>query len=179
MKKGRLSLVMAGLIGLLCMSTTDVNAAKTSVAGGTPSCLVANPGNGALAIRGTVAVELTSGIDDIYGSQDADFTLRLERSGQQEFFRYHLYIPALRYSNPELLCRLLDSNTNPDVIPFTQSILSAFGFPSTSQFVITNNSIINEEAATTDKTIPGTDYNNDGSPDHGSSMADIIIYVIK
>lgn len=155
------------IIGLLLGGS--INAwAKSSAAGGVPTCLTSNPGNGALAIRGTINVEVTGGLDNIFGPQDADFTLRLERSGATNFFRLHLSTPIAALSNEEIACRILDNNANPDVTTFVQQILTAFGIQPTRVFVITDKSISNAEALGTDKTIPGTS--------HASSMVDVTIY---
>ena len=159
-------------------------------------CQMDNPGSGAIALRGTVAVEVTSGATNPFGSQEVDFTLRLERGPLQKFFRAHINDNIAAISNEELVCKML--NAHP-VDSEGNDILTAFELSDMRVLVITNKSISDVEFGRgyaipgTTKTLtvydinqnPLTTYDEFGNPfplifgPHSSAMGDITIYAAK
>ena len=138
--------------------------------GGIPTCLVGNPGGGALAIRGVLAVTVTSMVGTSL-PQDADFVLRLERSGVMRFYRSHQVTPLSGLSAEEVVCRAVDqiNNSDPAVAILVGQILTDFG-PGKTRLVITDKSVTNAEALTNAVVVPGT------IPAHAASMADVLLY---
>ncbi len=141
--------------------------------GSSPTCLVDNPGSGAIALRGTVAADVTSGIYD--SVQDIDLTLSLDKGGVMKFFRLHQNLSLVGEDSDTILCRFLDpiANPNPDVQAFVNQILDAFGFARTRQLVITSKSISNADEKNNtyfcvDAASPCTQ--------HASNIADVTIW---
>jgi hypothetical protein len=181
---GRLTRAAVVVIALFAAGSRSVHASP----GGTPgaSCLVAFPGESvgqseededAVALKGTLAVEVTSG--DVFsgtGFHDVDFTLRLHhRSRQQNFFRIHLFTPIGGLSDEQVVCRLLNPNDpagGGDNVPvaFVQQILAAFGLPLNLRLVITSQSITNTDLSQA-FLIPDTE--------HAASLADLKIYAVQ
>jgi hypothetical protein len=127
--------------------------------GGIASCQVMNPSNGALAIRGTVAVETQqSGA----AATDVDYTFRLTRSGATAFFRLTKHAVVFGKTNEDVLCLALD-----DPILSAQ-IIAAFNLPRGHGLVITDKSITNAEIQDLNQVIPGTV--------RASTMGDVLIY---
>jgi hypothetical protein len=126
------------------------------------SCQIPNPSAGALAIRGTVAVE-TQRSDAV--ATDVDYTLRLTRSGATAFFRLSLNTLAFGKTNEEMLCLALE---DPGL---SAQILAAFNLPPGRRLLITDKSITNAEVQGPDQVIPGT-----GTPGRASTMGDVTIY---
>jgi hypothetical protein len=161
-------LIAAGLGGLLFLS--DSSAWAKTPSGGGPSCLINNPSNGAIALRGTVA------INSIPGSPaSVDVLARLERGGALKHFRLHLAQSINGLTNQEVACRIFNPNdtNDPDTVAavgqFVNEILTFFGYSGRS-LKITDNSISNAEV---DPAITPTPY--PGGTNYGS-MGDITIY---
>lgn len=143
-------------------------------AGGAVSCLVGKHGPGAVKLRGTVAVDVTSNVGSVGGEQDVDFVVRLERSGLTKFFRLHLMTPALTgLTHEEIACRIFnpddtsDTDTISAVTAFVQQILTDFGLTGKTVLVITDKSVSDSES------LAGTVF---GPAPHQGSMADITVY---
>jgi hypothetical protein len=141
--------------------------------GGEPaSCQVLNPGAGAVAIRGTVAVEAQRS-DAV--ATPVDYTLRLARTGATPcgddpagkvcFFRLSLEAIVFGKSNEDVLCLALE---DPGL---SAQILAGFNLPPTRRLVITDKSITNAEVQGPDQVIPGT-----GDPGRASTLGDVVIY---
>src|SRR3989454_12709166 len=113
-------------VGSLMVFFGPVLKAEAGGAGGTPSCLVSNSGSSSLAVRGTIAVDVTSNVGTT-SPQDVDFVVRLTRSGVTNFFRLRLVTNLTGLSNEEVVCRLFnpfdtnDSNTHNTVAAFVRS----------------------------------------------------------
>lgn len=163
-----------------------VQGAAAAWAGGPadiPSCVVPNPGSGAIALRGTVAV----GVQDAatQASTNVDFTLRLERGGALAFFRVSLFTQVYARSNEGILCDLLNDSASPAALQLRGAILQKFGFRSTSRFVITDKSVSNAEIQGTSGqwlcnetyTDPATLTPSCTEP-RAASMADVTIHVL-
>src|SRR3990172_608309 len=76
------------------------------------SCVAGNAGGGAIALKGTLAMEVTSGLDIPSGNQDVYVTVRLARGGfaPTPFFRLPLVVNAVEAnSNEGLACLIFGS----------------------------------------------------------------------
>lgn len=139
-------------------------------AGGSVSCLVGKHGPGAVKLRGTIAVDVTSNVG-LTAPQDVDFVVRLERSGLTKFFRLHLLTPLNGLTHEEIACRIFnpgdtnDADTITAVTAFVQQILTDFGLTDKTVLVITDKSVANSES------LAGTVFGS-----HQGSMADITVY---
>lgn len=171
---------IALIFGLTSQAHGDESGAEP--APGVVSCLEKNPGSGALALRGTVAIEVISAFNNGFfnlGSKDVNLTLRLERSGVQHFFRLSLFTDIDGLSNEEVACRFLNpSDTNIGTIQaavagFVNLILNTFFGPSVttdnSRLVITSGSI--SETDTGGTRITGSR--------NTSNLAEITIYKVS
>jgi len=127
--------------------------------GGIASCQVPNSGAGALAIRGTVAVETQS---SGAVATDVDYTFRLTRSGATAFIRFTKNALVFGKTNEDVLCLALEDPV------LSAQILGAFNLSAGRHLVITDKSITNAEVQNPDQVIPGTV--------RASTMADIVIY---
>src|SRR3990170_2476035 len=114
---GYRSIVWAlALIALLAAPAADAWA--NGAAGGAGSCLVDNPGGGAVAVRGAASVlvhdayEIDTNNGNIlqinFGSVTTDFTLVLEKGSVAATFRTRLVTPVVGLDNENLACRLLN-----------------------------------------------------------------------
>lgn len=170
---------IALIFGLTSQAHGDESGAEP--APGVVSCLEKNPGSGALALRGTVAIEVINAFNEVFnlGSKDVNLTLRLERSGVQHFFRLSLSTDIDSLSNEEVACRFLNpSDTNIVTIQvavagFVNLILNTFFGPSVttdnSRLVITSGSI--SETDTGGTRITGSR--------NTSNLAEITIYKVS
>ena len=158
MKRYKTMVLMAGAFVAFFGLTLQAWGGGTPAGGLPPSCQVANPGQGAIALKGTAAVE-TQNVDvNAQLAKDVDLTLRLERGGAITSFRSNDPDTNIwGYSNGDIACLFLEKSA------FAQSILAAFA-PTKTRLVITSKSISNAEQGE----IPGT-----GSI---STVADITIY---
>jgi|RhiMetdeSRZDD1v2_1073273.scaffolds.fasta_scaffold406781_1 hypothetical protein len=127
--------------------------------GGIATCQVTNSSGGALAIRGTVAVET---LQSVAVATDVDYTFRLTRSGATAFFRFTKNALVFGKTNEDVLCLALDD------LGLSAQILAAFNLPPNRRLVITDKSITNAEVQSLDQIIPGTG--------RASTMGDIVIY---
>ena len=157
MKRYKTMVLMAGAFVAFFGLTLQAWGGGTPAPGLPPSCQVANPGQGAIALRGTAALEVHE-IDGLSNAHDVDLTLRLERGGAIASFRSNDPDTNIwGVSNADIACLFLEKPA------FAQSILAAFA-PTKTRLVITSKSISNAEQGL----IPGT-----GSI---STVADITIY---
>jgi hypothetical protein len=151
--------VIALAVMLIAVPALAFDAWAGGPGGGIASCQVLNPSAGALAIRGTVAVEtLASGAV----ATDVDYTFRLTRSGATAFFRLTKNALVFGKTNEDVLCLALEN------LGLSAQILAAFNLPPNRHLVITDKSITNAEVQNPDQVIPGTA--------RASTMADIVIY---
>jgi hypothetical protein len=155
------------IVALAVLIVSTIAVASGALAGGPgegviASCQIPNPSAGALAIRGTVAVE-TQRSDAV--ATDVDYTFRLTRSGATTFFRLSLVALAFGKTNEEILCLALEDPG------FSAQILAAFNLPPGRRLLITDKSITNAEVQGPDQVIPGT-----GTPGRASTMGDVTIY---
>jgi hypothetical protein len=171
----RMKLVlMIGSLGIGFLSMASAGWAKVP-AGTGPSCLVKNPGNGATALRATVAIN--SVIPAHMGENGTvDVLARVERGGALQFFRLHLVEPINGLSNEEVACRIFNPFDAPNgdqqarVQAFVNEILEYFGLQGRT-IVITDASISKAEM---NPAVDPTYYPPDGTD--AGSMADITIY---
>lgn len=176
----KLACIAVGVVGIIS-SQNKSSWAYMPPQGGSAQCVVSNPGNGALALRGTVGVVVTNGVFNPYGAQDMDATLRLERSGVQEFFRLHIQTRLSGKSNEEVMCLMLNpdettnSATNQAVTTFVQKVLTKFGLPAGTRLVITSSSIREYDSDVDNRSF---DLQNVPDTDHVSGMTDITIYAL-
>ncbi len=112
-------------------------------AGTDPCCLVINPGQGALALKGTLAMVYDP------GTYNVDVTLRLERSGNQAFFRLNFIANLIGKTDNQILCYIFnpkETNDSGIIDPtnnFVKEILETFfsGLtPENTRLVITPSS---------------------------------------
>ena len=178
------------LLGSLIAASLFCSLAGNAKAGGvasSPSCLVKKHGKEAIALKGTLVVEVMGNVVTGDGTHDVDFTLRLEQSGDLHFFR--IFLDDTQdfgfISDQERLCRIL----NPDdtiaepanqekVIQFVNQILTTFAIPADWRLVITDKSISNTDTDP-NRIIPGTFLD----PEHpfigrASGLADVKIFAI-
>lgn len=169
MRYSRLILGIAGVIAVLSGPALEAQATSVKGDSGLPaSCEVKNPSGGAIAIRGTIALESALST----GAKDVDITMRLVRGSEQHFFHFRNLMNIEASDKKEILCQILavDSFVNG-----ADGILAAFGFQG-RVIKITNDSISNFEPDDSDVTI----YNADGTATAvGSTMADITLYIQK
>jgi hypothetical protein len=152
--------VIALAVMLVAVPVLAFNAWAGGPGGGIATCQVMNSSGGAVAIRGTVAVEaLGSGGE----ATAVDYTFRLTRSGATAFFRLTKNTLVFGKTNEDMLCLALD---DPNL---SAQILAAFNLPRGHRLVITDKSITNAEVQSLDQVIPGTE--------RASTMADVVIYV--
>ena len=78
---------------------------------GIDCCKITNPGGGYLAMKGTLAVWF----DKAFGTVDA--TLRLERSGQQRFYRIRIIQDISADSDIDIFCKLFNWSENCAIDP--------------------------------------------------------------
>ena len=175
--------LVAGLAiaALLLLSAT---AAWAGAGEGVGCCTVINPGGGASAIKGTLALHYTmpTGIEPAR----SDVELRLERSSLRGFFTISLTNNLAGKNNEEIVCFILnpaepgqnvaDANA---VEALVDEILEYFfegkGLDSTNtKLVITRSSITNTDGPS------GTDILDGGSSPTGRvlALADIVIYAV-
>lgn len=186
MNRTRRLLLAIGIAAVLCGAPPDASGDGGQPAGGEPSCRVDTLGDaalaasGAIALRGTVAVEVTSNIGLIIGPHDVDFTLRLERGGAQRFFRLHLFTSLGGLSNEEIICRMLNPSDTGDsaVLAFVNQILTAFGLPSDRRLVIRPDSLSDTDAAA-GGTLLGQGQLQIGGTLHASAVANVTIYAVN
>ena len=153
---GYRSIVWAlALIALLVAPAADAWA--NGAAGGAGSCLVDNPGGGAVAVRGAASVlvhdayEIDTNNGNIlqinFGSVTTDFTLVLEKGSVAATFRTRLVTPVVGLDNENLACRLLNPEDTSDagviaaVTALVEHIRTTFGLRPGGRFVITPTSI--------------------------------------
>jgi len=184
MKPVKQILIIISILGLLFGLTPQVFAGG-SPAPGDECCVVVNPGKGALAMKGTMALVYEAGIDF-----NLDVTLRLERSGAQHFFRLNLLgLDLYGLTNEGIACLILNPNETANsliqgkVTNFVNEILSAFFNGPTAadtRLVITSYSIsdcqgvyecINTSGEPVFCVIPGTTRT--------SRLGDIVIYAVE
>jgi hypothetical protein len=170
-------------VGLCCGL---IGSARAGGVADFPSCLVNRPGHGARALKGTLAVEVIGNVITGDGVHDVDFTLRLERSGQQHFFR--LFLDDTEdfgfLSDQERVCRILnpaDTTAEPanqaKVIQFVNQILTAFDIPTDWRLVITKRSIRDTDGGP-NRVIPGTVPPGEFIG-RASGLADVKIYAVE
>lgn len=182
MKTAKLTLVVIGIVGILLGLTPNAWAGG-GPAPGDECCVVVNPGGGALALKGTMALVYDKG-----NYHNVDITLRLERSGDQHFFRLNIQTNLKYLTNEGIACLILNPKEtgDPDIIPKVENlvneILSAFFVgldTSNTRLVITRNSISDTQGVygcSDDKgepvycVIPGTTRT--------STLGDITVYAV-
>lgn len=201
MKNQKIALTVIGALGLLFILTTGVWAGAGQ-GGFAACCVVTNPGGGALALKGTWALELIPSEESPAGAF-IDVKVRLERAGQFAFLDLTLdenlggFIAGL--DNDETACLLLNPNsanqypveppdtseTSDRVIAFVDQILSTF-FPDkgmtavNTALVITRGSVTFTDGPAGSPVSPYPGVENPPVPDtdRKSSIGDITIYAI-
>ncbi len=146
-------------VGLLMIGMgNNVWAAKAGAGNLLGSCVVNNPGNGAVALKGTAVLVITS--DVIAETKHlADVLFRLNRKDDTHFFRQQLFTPTSFLNYGELICRAINPDDTKDIFVqqdvqmFVDRILSAFGLEG-KKLVITEHSIRNEEVFEANQLIP-------------------------
>lgn len=134
----KIALGTVSIAAVLCGTTFD---AWARGGGGDPgaSCVVEKKGKGAVVLKGTVAVDITSGVDS-GGIQDIDLTLRLDNNDVPNFFRLHQQLSLNGLFYETVLCSFLDPEATGDPDPAVQSfvdqILDAFGLSHDHRLVI-------------------------------------------
>jgi hypothetical protein len=193
MKRGRLTIIGMIVVGLLLGAAPGVWAVG-SPAGETPCCQVINPGVGAQALKGTMAIVYTPG--DI---PNLDVTLRLEKNGIVHFFRLNIFGDGANISgltNEEIACLVLNpfelpssqSEIRTRVTAFVNAILSAFFVGLTAdntRLAITGSSISKMQGVfECEAPPPAPDGNSylclipDAEPPRVSTIGDIVIYAV-
>ena len=125
MKSLKFTLLIISIFGLV-FSLVPQAYATGGPAETDPCCLAINPGSGALALKGTLAMVYDPSINNV------DVTLRLERSGNQAFFRLNINLNLLGKTDNQILCYLFDpcNSNDPDMQPrvfnFVKEILETF-----------------------------------------------------
>lgn len=141
MKKIILTMVIITMAGFFSGNIPECFA-KCQAAPGDDCCVVVNPGNGAMALKGTVAIEYTwtdgipaPGYPNGTLIGDLDVLLRLSKGqgGESKFFRLYLAGEDLEeLADPSILCLVLnpkesDIEENRDKVwEFVNEILHAF-----------------------------------------------------
>jgi hypothetical protein len=187
MKTVKLVLLIVGIFAIFFSKTPEIWAG-----GGPgeddPKCLVANPGSGARALRGTSAMVYTPGSDT--NPPNIDVTLRLERRGVQQFFRLNLVgVPLEGQDDLHKLSLITcpEEYLDPDdpaidkVANFVEEILVAFFGPSGADMSL----VITEKAISdTDPVLDELESERflpvpDTVPQRLMSIADITIYAVE
>ena len=152
-------------------------------------CVVTNPGGGALAIKGTMAVVYTWPAESELANLDVK--LRLERGGKFGFFQLNLKQNIYGLDNFEITCLVLNpyepkpteqGNSIEAVKALVNQILGTF-FPGSgrdctnTRLVITRSSVTNTDGSAGGpiQTIPGDETTN---TDRIAAMGDIMIYAV-
>lgn len=195
MKNQKIALTVIVALGFLFILTTGAWAGA-GAGGYAACCVVTNPGGGALAIKGTWALELIPQTE-VPGAF-IDVKIRLERAGQFEFFDLTLNENIEGLDNDEIACLILNPNspnqytdldpayiskTPERVAAFVTQILTTF-FPDQGMDVDNTALVITRGSVTfTDgpggspvSEVPGADPPQD--TDRISSIGDIMIYAI-
>ena len=183
--KGNRLVIMATIVAGFVFGVTPGVWAVGGPAGDTPCCQVINPGAGAIALKGTLAI--------VYDplNFNLDVILRLERSKTIKFFRLNLNGSGANISgktNEEIACLIFNPHESPvtdiqtRVLAFVDSIVREFfagANPSNTRLVITAGSISNMQG--------WVECSSDGNlpdlcliPGTGrvSTMGDIVIYAV-
>ena len=179
------TLLLIIVVGIVLGLVSQVSAGG-SPAPGDECCVVINPGGGADAMKGTMA--LVYDPDDNYS---LEITLRLQRSGEQKFFRLKLTLgfSIEGLSNEAIICLILNpeetnsSKIQESVTLFVNQILLAFFGENytadNTRLVITSDSISNyqgvyecthEDGSPVYCSVPGTT--------RISTLGDIVIYAV-
>jgi hypothetical protein len=160
MKAYKTTFLVAGVLVVLFGLTS-----KTWAGGGEASSgctLAGNPGQGAIALRGTAAAEAHS--LTFQSVKDVDLILRLTRSGVTKFFRVHDGTTEFfGLTNEDVICTFISDTT------LKSNILSAFGISASWNLVLTASSISN---ATDPDLIPPANSRISG-------IADVTIYAVR
>ncbi|MFO8085898.1 MAG: hypothetical protein R6U27_16445 [Desulfobacterales bacterium] len=184
MKSFKAAIILAGCLCIVFGLVSPLFAGG-SPAPGDEGCVVENPGGGADKMKGTMAV-----VYDEDDNHSTDVTLRLERSGEQKFFRLNLSgMPLHGLTTEGIVCRILNPKETPNediqarVTGFVNEILTAFfqgRDAENTRLVITMDSIsdcqkvvdcVDEESSPVHCLIPGTNRT--------SSLGDIDIYAVE
>jgi hypothetical protein len=147
---------------VLAMSINMISEASAGQ-GGVGACAVNNPGSGAVAIRGVLAVDVTL-------PSTNDYLWRFEKSGVANFYRLTIVRPLQGMSAEEVVCTGINDPLNPnlDVMALERKILDKYA-PGKTHLVITDKSVTNAEPLDTGVQIP----NNSA---HAITMMDVILY---
>jgi len=152
--------------------------------GDNPPCVVANPGGGSTALRGTVAANVQNAATQ--GNTDVDFTLRLERGGALAFFRASINMQVYARSNEGILCEILNTSNAQAAVDLRAAILRTFGLPSTARFSLTDKSVSKAEIqGVSGQWFCNNTYTNPTlmngpcvfTGERGGSMADVTLFV--
>jgi hypothetical protein len=187
MRKIKILVMAAGVAGLFL--SIGIEAFAGGPAGVGPCCVVTNPGAGALALKGTMALVIDPGNISDSRPPNLDVTLRLERSSALHFFRLNISgINVTGYTDEQLVCLILnpfataDESIRQPVWNFVQEILAAFSPGSTpcdKSLVIRTGSImkaqgysecVNDSGVPVNCLIPGTD--------RISTLGDLTIFTV-
>jgi len=166
MKAGKIFLALVSIVALLAGLTPGTWAGGA----GDPNttCVVRNPAGNTL--QGAVGLTLISLVNAAGPTYSVDVTLSLQRGGSSAFFRTNMNMTVL--SPQGMVCQGL-TVLGPD-------ILSTFGFASSAQLVITNNSISDTDGSGTDCSVNGVPFTCSVSgTSKPTSLASIRIYVIQ
>ena len=169
-------------IGISVLLVFSATAALAGAGEGVGCCTVINPGGGASAIKGTLALHYT--MPSSAGGPLADVELRLERSSLRGFFTVTLSDKRLDgKNNEEIVCSILNPAeagiaNESAVQDLVDEILEYFfegeGLNSTNtRLVITRSSITNTDGPS------GTPILDDAVPTgRVLALADIVIYAV-
>jgi hypothetical protein len=177
MKSIRRAIIVTGILGLVVnFWLVDSVYAGGGAGGINGCCIVENPGAGAIALNGTMAVD--------YMGSNSDVKLRLERGGKIGFFQLNLIGDIDGLDNFEIACLVLNPyEPQPSGIPdinfdavvlLVQDILDTF-FPDSGMTPEDTGLVI------TRKSISFTDGNSGGpvgQTGRSAAMGDITIYVV-
>ena len=192
MRRPRLRITGIIAVGLV-FTLVSMAWAGAGPAGETPCCQVTNPGAGALALKGTIAI-----VYDAANDFNLDVTLRLERGKTVRFFRLNLQgdgANLLGKTDSEIACLIFNPFELPDVpenalirsrvFTFVDNILRAFFAgvtPYNTRLVITAGSTSGMQGVLECEDPNGPDYNvllcEIPETQRTSSIGDIVIYAI-
>ncbi len=149
--------VLAALATMGAMLAVPAPPVRAGSLEGGDTCVTANPGGGALALKATIAAEV-----DVEPAPPSTVrvALRLERSGVLYFDRILLAVPIVPNTHADFICLFLPHEDNKGVEEAIANlgarILGAFGIPSERNLCLTQRSVTKAEALSPLPFIPGT-----------------------
>lgn len=183
MKSVKLIVLTIGIFVLFVSLTPQVFAGGGPAATD-PCCLTINPGGGALALKGTLALVYYPG--DSVNPPYVDVTLRLERSGNQAFFRLNLPgLSLIGVPDNQVLCTIFnpyetgDTDRQALLNEFVTQILETFftgRTPDNTRLVITPSSASDYQGS--EYCDPADGNCNIGDTGRISTLGDITVFAI-